>query len=140
MGKVKIITADQAAALVEDNTTVTTSGFVASGMPEALTKALEKRFLETGSPKNLTLFYAAAQGNRDGSGADHFAHEGMTKRVIGGHWNMGVPTLGQLVLDNKIEGYNPAAGHSGTALPCHRRSQTRRDHSCGIKYICRPAH
>ena len=70
MGKVKIITADQAAALVEDNTTVTTSGFVASGMPEALTKALEKRFLETGSPKNLTLFYAAAQGNRDGSGAD----------------------------------------------------------------------
>ena len=48
MGKVKIITADQAAALVEDNTTVTTSGFVASGMPEALTKALEKRFLETG--------------------------------------------------------------------------------------------
>lgn len=47
MGKVKIITADQAAALVEDNTTVTTSGFVASGMPEALTKALEKRFLET---------------------------------------------------------------------------------------------
>ena len=97
MGKVKIITADQAAALVEDNTTVTTSGFVASGMPEALTKALEKRFLETGSPKNLTLFYAAAQGNRDGSGADHFAHEGMTKRVIGGHWNM-VPTLGQLLV------------------------------------------
>lgn len=44
MGKVKIITADQAAALVEDNTTVTTSGFVASGMPEALTKALEKDF------------------------------------------------------------------------------------------------
>ena len=43
MGKVKIITADQAAALVEDNTTVTTSGFVASGMPEALTKALEKK-------------------------------------------------------------------------------------------------
>ena len=109
MGKVKIITADQAAALVEDNTTVTTSGFVASGMPEALTKALEKRFLETGSPKNLTLFYAAAQGNRDGSGADHFAHEGMTKRVIGGHWNM-VPTLGQLVLDNKIEGYNLPQG------------------------------
>ncbi len=59
-------------------------GFVASDMPEALTKALEARFLETGSPKNLTLFYAAAQGNRDGSGADHFAHEGMTKRVIGG--------------------------------------------------------
>lgn len=109
MAKVSIITAQEAAAMVQDGMTVTASGFVASGMPEALTKALENRFLETGSPKNLTLFYAAAQGNRDGSGADHFAHEGMTKRVIGGHWNM-VPELGKLVLDNKIEGYNLPQG------------------------------
>lgn len=109
MSKVSIITANEAATMVADSMTVTTSGFVASAMPEALTKALEQRFLETGSPKNLTLFYAAAQGNRDGSGADHFAHEGMTKRVIGGHWNM-VPELGRLVLENKIEGYNLPQG------------------------------
>ncbi len=109
MSKVNIITALEAASMVEDSMTVTASGFVASAMPEALTKALEQRFLETGSPKNLTLFYAAAQGNRDGSGADHFAHEGMTKRVIGGHWNM-VPELGKMVLENKIEGYNLPQG------------------------------
>lgn len=109
MSKVAIITEEEACALVQDNMTITTSGFVASGMPEALTKTLETRFLESGSPKNLTLFYAAAQGNRDGSGADHFAHEGMIKRVIGGHWNM-VPALGKMVLDNKIEGYNLPQG------------------------------
>ncbi len=109
MAKVSIITAQEAASMVSDNMMVTASGFVASDMPEALTKALEARFLETGSPKNLTLFYATAQGNRDGSGADHFAHEGMTKRVIGGHWNM-VPNLGKLVLENKIEGYNLPQG------------------------------
>ncbi len=109
MAKVSIITAQEAASMVSDNMMVTASGFVASDMPEALTKALEARFLETGSPKNLTLFYAAAQGDRDGSGADHFAHEGMTKRVIGGHWNM-VPNLGKLVLENKIEGYNLPQG------------------------------
>lgn len=109
MSKVSIITAGEAAALVGDSMTVTTSGFVASDMPEALSKALEQRFLETGSPRDLTLFYAAAQGNRDGSGADHFAHEGMTKRVIGGHWNM-VPLLGRMVLENKIEGYNLPQG------------------------------
>ena len=62
MGKVKIITADQAAALVEDNTTVTTSGFVASGMPEALTKALEKRFLETGSPQKPDFILRCCPG------------------------------------------------------------------------------
>lgn len=105
MGRKPIISAAEAALMVQDNDVITSSGFVASGMPEALNKALEQRFLDTGSPKNLTLFYAAAQGNRDGSGADHFAHEGMLKRVIGGHYNM-VPELGKMIIDNKLEGYN----------------------------------
>lgn len=105
MSKKPVISAAAAADWVKDGDTITTSGFVASVMPEALTRALEARFLKTGSPRDLTLFYAAAQGNRDGSGADHFAHEGMTKRVVGGHWNM-APKLGEMVLKNKIEGYN----------------------------------
>ena len=105
MRKVPIISARDAANLITDGATVTSSGFVASCMPESLTSAVEERFLETSSPKDLTVFYAAAQGNRDGSGADHFAHEGLIKRVIGGHYNM-VPKLGEMILENKIEGYN----------------------------------
>ena len=54
MKKVKVITSSQAAELVKDNDTITSIGFVSCAHPEALTKALEKRFLETGSPKNLT--------------------------------------------------------------------------------------
>ena len=46
MRKVNIITAEQAAQLVKDNDTITSIGFVSSAHPEALTKALEKRFLE----------------------------------------------------------------------------------------------
>lgn len=109
MSKKPVITAAEAALMVQDGMTISTSGFVASAMPEALTRALEERFLETGSPKNLTLFYAAAQGNRDGSGADHFAHEGMLKRVIGGHYNM-APELGKLINANKLEAYNLPQG------------------------------
>lgn len=107
--QVKVLTGAEAAMLIEDNKTVITGGFVGVGCPETLTKAVEKRFLETGSPKNLTLVYAAGQGNRDGSGADHFGHEGMVKRVVGGHWNM-APNLGTLALENKIEGYNLPQG------------------------------
>ena len=59
MKKVKVLTADKAVMLVKDGDTVSTGGFVGSGSPESLTRALEKRFLETGSPKNLTLFHAA---------------------------------------------------------------------------------
>ena len=105
MNKVKILKPEEAVLLVNNNDTICMSGFVACGLPEALGCALENRFLQTGEPKNLTLFYAAGLGNRDGSGAEHFAHEGMTKRVIAGHWNM-APKLGQLAIENKIEAYN----------------------------------
>ena len=64
MKQVKIITAQEAAQLVKDGDVVTTNGFVGSGQPEALTSALEERFLNTGSPRDLTLIYAASQGRR----------------------------------------------------------------------------
>jgi len=109
MSQKPIVSPAEAASWVKDGMTITTSGFVASQMPEALNKALEKSFLETGHPRDLTLFYAAAQGNRDGSGADHFAHEGMLRRVIGGHYNM-APELGKLIIANKLEAYNLPQG------------------------------
>nr|WP_130861645.1 CoA-transferase [Bacilliculturomica massiliensis] len=109
MKKVRVMSAEEAAELVQDGQTIVTGGFVGSSCPEALSKGLEMRFLKTGKPEGLTLIYAAAQGNRDGSGADHFAHRGMVKRVIGGHWNM-APNLGAMVIRNEIEGYNLPQG------------------------------
>ena len=65
MGKVKIISPEEAAGLLKDGDTFTTSGFVASCIPEALNKAVEQRFLETGHPRDLTYVYAScvAEGN-----------------------------------------------------------------------------
>ena len=59
MKKVSIITAEEAALKVQDGDTIATGGFVSCACPETLSKALEKRFLETGHPQNLTLFFAA---------------------------------------------------------------------------------
>jgi len=109
MKRVKIITAEEAALLVKDGDTISTGGFVSSACPEALSKALEKRFLETGSPRDLTLLFAAGQGHRDGTGGDHYGHEGLVKRVVGGHWDR-AKTLGDLALANKIEAYNLPQG------------------------------
>jgi len=110
MKKVSIFTAEEAVQLVKDGDTVTTTGFVGSCCPEALSKAIEKRFLATGSPNNLTLFYPSSQGNRDGkTGGDHFAHEGMLKRVIAGHYAT-APKLGQMCVNNQCEGYNLPQG------------------------------
>lgn len=109
MSKVPVISAKEAASYVKDNMTVVPGGFVGNNLPETLNRAIETRYLESGSPKNLTLFYVAGQGNRAGAAADHYAHEGLVKRVIGGHWNM-APKLGQLAVENKIEAYNLPQG------------------------------
>ena len=109
MKKVRVISAEEAALLVNDGDTISTGGFVSCACPEALSTALEKRFVETGHPRDLTLFFAAGQGHRDGTGGDHYGHEGMVKRVVGGHWDR-APKLGDLALANKIEAYNLPQG------------------------------
>ena len=109
MSKVKVITAEEAALLVKDNDTVVCAGFIASNIPEALEIGVEERFAKTGSPRDLTVVYVAGTGNQDGSSIDHFAHEGLVKKVIGGHYNM-IPNMGKLLTENKIEGWNVPQG------------------------------
>jgi propionate CoA-transferase len=100
----KIVSADAAAQIVLDGDTVTTGGFVGIGFAEELAVALERRFQATGSPRDLTLIYAAGQGDGGTRGLNHFSSEGMVRRVIGGHWGL-VPSLGVLALDDRIEAY-----------------------------------
>ncbi len=107
--KTKVVSADEAIARINDNDVIATTGFVQSCIPEMLHAALEKRFVDTKAPRDLTLIMCAGAGDSKGLGTGRLHHEGLLKRVIAANFGR-MPKVAQAAQDNKIQGYNLPQG------------------------------
>lgn len=105
----KVIPAEDAIALIQSGDSICTSGFVGIGVPELLLKTLKQRYIDNAEPSDLTLMFAAGQGDGVDKGLNHLAQDGLLKRVIGGHWGL-IPKIANMALEGRIEGYNLPQG------------------------------
>lgn len=105
MSRGKIVSADEAIAIIQDRDVLATTGYGGNGTPEHLLLALERRFVDSGTPREITLVHSTGQGDAREKGLNHLAHEGLLKRVVGGYFGL-TPAIGKLVNANKIEAYN----------------------------------
>lgn len=138
MMKSRFCTADEAAALVRDGDTLALMGG-GGGLMEATTlfQAIERRFLAGGAPRSLTLVHALGIGDKATRGMNCFAHEGLVKRVIGGHW-VWSPRLQQLARENKVEAYILPGGVSSQLFRAIGAGQPGLITHVGLGTVCDP--
>lgn len=121
MIKTNFVTPQEAAAMVKDGDTICTIGMTLISASESILKALEARFLETGHPCDMTLLHSCGQSDRK-DGIQHFAHEGMIKRIVGSHWGL-QPRWMDMIANNKVEAY---------CLPQGQIAQLYHSMACGL--------
>jgi propionate CoA-transferase len=102
---VKILTAEEAAALLESGSSLIASGSGGGhAVPEALLAALGQRFETTGQPSGLTFCHVVGIGDRQTRGAAHLAKKGMVRRVITSAL-IDSPAFIPMALNDEIEAY-----------------------------------
>ena len=102
-----VISAEEAAGFVEDGMTLSVNTMSAVSYPDALSRALRKRFDETRKPNNLCFWGATAQSlyQLDALTEQLARCDGMFSKVIMGHWAT-TPTFVKKAAENAFAAYN----------------------------------
>ena len=97
----KLVSVPDAVKAIPDHATVAVDGFTLMGVAEALYAGIEDSFRKTGHPRDLVIVHAAGQSNRK-VGFEHFALEGLAKRIVGSHWGL-MPRMSAFLGEGRAE-------------------------------------
>jgi propionate CoA-transferase len=97
----RVVSLEEAVNAIPDGATMATDGFTMMGVAEALYAGIADRFTSTGHPRDLTIVHAAGQSNRR-QGFEHFAVEGLARRIVGPHWGL-MPRMSAFLGDGRAE-------------------------------------
>ena len=102
----KIITAQEAAGLIADGSTVAIGGFGAYGCPDQLLDAVVQRHRTCGHPAALTVFTGIGTGNNtdDNVGLNRLCDDGLMETLIAAHL-ANCPKIGRMVGENRLAAY-----------------------------------
>lgn len=110
-----VLRPEEIASRIPDGATV---ALAASGIfleADAILEAVERRFLETGHPRDLTVVHALGIGDGADSGLNRLAYEGLVRKVVGGHWSWS-PRMQKLARENLIAAYSFPGGAISSLL------------------------
>jgi propionate CoA-transferase len=103
----KILDAEAVARQIPDGATVAIPGNASIMVVDHLLAALERRFVATASPKNLTVYTPCNAGLGPGTGVDRFAHKGLLKRYIASAFPVYAgSSLADMIAAGEVECYN----------------------------------
>jgi len=90
----RVVSAEEAANLIQDDAVVTVSSSSGLGCPDAVLAAIGERFEKTAAPRNLTTLHPIAAGDMYGiKGIDHIARKGLLKRILAGSYPSGPSSM-----------------------------------------------
>jgi propionate CoA-transferase len=108
--RTKVVSVEVAVQEIPDHATISVCG-AWMNVPDSTLEAIEKRFLETAHPRDLTAIFAICPGGLPGQpGIDRLAHEGLLRCAIGGSYPNAESRLRSLISRNLITAYNIPSG------------------------------
>ncbi|MGD9092359.1 MAG: CoA-transferase, partial [Anaerolineales bacterium] len=106
----RVIPVDKAIAIIQDGDSILIGGSGGGhAVAESLIVALERRFLDTGKPKDISILHPVGIGDGIDQGVNHLAHRGLLKRIVTGAF-VNSPAIAEMAKENAIEAYNLPQG------------------------------